>query len=128
MRSAAVDWLALLGRVFMSAIFLLGGFRKAFAPAATMAMFAKQGLPMLGAAYALALFVEIGGGLLVLFGWRTRLAGLVLAAWCVATGLIAHYRPDNAEQMINFMKNICMAGGFLQLAAFGAGRLSVDRS
>lgn len=111
----------------MSAIFIQGGILKAMAPAATMAYFAKSGLPLPGAAYALTLLVEIGGGILFLAGWRARLTGLVLGMWCIATAMVAHYHPESREQMIHFMKNLCMAGGFLQVVAFGAGRLSVDR-
>jgi putative oxidoreductase len=122
-----VQALALLGRVLLSAIFLWSGYRKLMAPAATMGMFAHYHLPVAGAAYAVAVVVELGGGALVLIGWKTRLVAPVMAAWCVATALVAHWHPDDATQMINFLKNLCMAGGFLQLAAYGAGRFSVDR-
>jgi putative oxidoreductase len=126
-KSGAMDWVGLLGRLLMSAIFIQAGVMKAMAPAATIAYFAKDGLPVPGAAYAVALLVEIGGGLLFLVGWRARLTALVLAIWCVATAMVAHYHPGERDQMIHFMKNVCMAGGFLQIVAFGAGRLSVDR-
>jgi putative oxidoreductase len=119
--------LALLGRILMSAIFLWSGYGKLMAPAATMAFFAHDHLPLVGAAYALAVVVELGGGALVLVGWKTRLVAPVMAAWCIATALVAHLHPGDMMQMINFMKNVCMAGGFLQLTAFGAGRFSVDR-
>ena len=121
------DWVGLAGRVLMSAIFIQAGIKKALAPAATMGYFAKLGLPMPGAAYAVTLIVEIGVGVLFLVGFRARVTGLVLAVWCVATAFAAHYHPGESAQMIQFMKNICMAGGFLQVVAFGAGRLSVDR-
>ena len=71
--------------------------------------------------------VELGGGILVLIGWQTRLVAPVMAVWCIATALVAHLHLEDTMQMINFMKNVCMAGGFLQLATFGAGALSVDR-
>jgi putative oxidoreductase len=92
-----------------------------------MAMFSHLGLPLPGAAYAVALIIEIGVGVLFLVGFRTRVTGLILAVWCIATALVAHYHPENREQMLNFLKNVCMAGGFLQVVAFGAGRLSLDR-
>jgi putative oxidoreductase len=111
----------------MSAIFIHGGVLKALAPAATMGYFGKIGLPMPGAAYALTLVVEIGIGVLFLVGFRARITALVLAAWCIATAMVAHYHPEIREQMVHFMKNVCMAGGFLQIVAFGAGRLSFDR-
>lgn len=122
-----MDAIALLGRVLLSAIFLWSGYGKAMAPAATMAAFSRLGLPVPGLAYATALVIEIGFGLAMLLGFRARIVGIVLAAWCVATALTAHYHPEVREQMINFMKNICMAGGFLQVAAWGAGRFSLDR-
>ena len=75
----------------------------------------------------MALLIEIGCGILVLIGFRARLAAIVLAGWCIATALAAHNHPEVREQMINFMKNVSMAGGFLQVAAFGPGRFSVDR-
>ncbi len=127
MKTGSMDWVGLAGRVLMSAIFIHGGIMKAIAPAATMGYFAKIGLPMAGAAYALTLVIEIGAGLAFLVGFRAKLAGLILAGWCVATALAAHYHPESREQMIHFMKNLCMAGGFLQVVAFGAGRLSADR-
>lgn len=119
--------LALLGRVLMSAIFLRSGYGKLMAPAATMGIFTHYHLPLVAAAWALAVVVELLGGALVLIGWKMRLVAPVMAVWCIATALVAHLHPDDTTQMINFMKNLCMAGGFLQLAVYGAGRFSVDR-
>ena len=127
MNTAAMDGVALLGRVLMSAIFIHAGYLKAVAPTATMAMMTRYGLPLPGAAYAVALIIELGLGVVFLVGFRARLVGLVLAGWCIATAFVAHYHPGEAGQMLHFMKNVCMAGGFLQVVAFGAGRLSADR-
>jgi putative oxidoreductase len=127
MRSGYSDWLGLLGRVLMSAIFISAGYNKAMAPTATMAMMGHYGLPMPGAAYAVTLIVELGVGIVFLLGYRARLTALVLAVWCIATAMVAHYHPGDTGQMIHFMKNVCMAGGFLQIVAFGAGRISFDR-
>ena len=122
-----MDWVALLGRVLMSAIFIHSGYEKAISPSATMAMMGHYGLPLPGAAYAVGLIIELGGGIVFLVGWRTRVVAVVLAVWCIATAMVAHYHPNDANQMIHFMKNVCMAGGFLQAVAFGAGRFSADR-
>jgi putative oxidoreductase len=127
MSTASLEWVALLGRVLMSAIFIHGGYVKALAPTATMATLGHLGLPLPGAAYAVGLIIELGFGVLFLVGFRARLVSLVLAGWCIATAFVAHYHPENREAMIHFMKNVCMAGGFLQVVAFGAGRLSADR-
>ena len=70
---------------------------------------------------------SVAVGITLLIGWQARWSALILAIWCVATAMVAHDHPDDRNQMIHFMKNICMAGGFLQLFAFGAGRLSLDR-
>lgn len=124
----AMAWVSLLGRIMMTAIFLSGGFNKAMAPTVTMAYFGKLGLPVPGAAYAVTLLVEIGVAVVFLVGWKAKWSALTLAVWCVATAFVAHYHPEDRGQMIHFMKNICMAGGFLQIVAYGAGRFSVDRS
>ena len=122
-----MQWVALLGRAMMSAIFIWSGIGKALAATATIAYFAKLGLPLPPVAFAVTLVVEIGVGITLLIGWQARCSALILAVWCVATALVAHFHPDDRGQMIHFMKNICMAGGFLQLFAYGAGRLSLDR-
>jgi len=116
----------LLGRVLLSLLFLIGGTTKLLGPAATQAMFVKQGLPMVEAAWILAVVVELGGGLAMLFGLFTRPVGLVLAIWCVATALIAHSNIAERAQEIQFFKNMGLTGGFLYVAAFGAGAWSLD--
>jgi putative oxidoreductase len=115
----------LLGRVLLSLLFLIGGTAKLLGPAATQAMFVKQGLPMVEAAWILAVVVELGGGLAMLFGLLTRPVGLVLAIWCVATALIAHCNIAERAQEIQFFKNMGLTGGFLYVAAFGASAWSV---
>lgn len=127
MKTTFQDWIALLGRVLMSAIFIHGGVMKALAPAGTMSYLGKLGLPMVGAAYALTLAVEIGAGGLFLIGFKARVTALVLGVWCIATAMVAHYHPESREQVVHFYKNVCMAGGFLMVVAYGAGRLSIDR-
>jgi putative oxidoreductase len=117
---------ALLGRVAMSVIFILAGWGKLLAPAATQAMLAGHHLPMAQFGWILAVVVELGGGLAILFGLFTRPVGLVLAIWCVATALIAHTNFADRNQEINFLKNMAMTGGFLYVAAFGARAWSLD--
>jgi putative oxidoreductase len=116
----------LAGRVLLCLLFVHGGWGKLFAMAATKASFAAHGLPMVDAAWLLAVVVELGGGLMLLLGLFTRVTGLVLAVWCVATALIAHTNFAVRAQEINFLKNLAMAGGFLYVFAFGAGAYSLD--
>ena len=109
----------------MSLIFIHGGWGKLLAPAATQAMLASHHLPMVKFGWILAVVVELGGGLAILFGLFTRPVGLVLAIWCVAA-LIAHTNLADRNQEIHFLKNMAMMGGFLYVAAFGAGAWSLD--
>jgi putative oxidoreductase len=116
----------LLGRILMSLLFILGGWGKLTGPAAAQAMLAKYNLPMVEAAWVLAVVVELGGGLAILFGLFTRPVAFVCAIWCVATALIAHTNFADRIQEAQFFKNMGMTGGFLYIAAFGAGAWSLD--
>ena len=116
----------MLGRILMSLLFIMGGWGKLMGPAATQAMFSKQDLPMVEAAWLVAVVVELGGGLAILFGLFTRPVALICAIWCVATALIAHTNFTDRIQEINFSKNMGMTGGFLYIATFGAGAWSLD--
>ena len=122
MNSAA----AAAGRLLMSVIFLAAGFQKLGGFSRTVGYMTSQGLPAPELAAVVAIVVECIGGLLVLIGFQTRAVGLLLAAWCVVTGLIAHTHFSDPNQLIHFLKILAMAGGFLQLFAFGAGRWSFD--
>jgi putative oxidoreductase len=88
----------------MSILFIHGGWGKLLAPAATQAMLASHHLPMVKYGWSLAVVVELGGGLAILFGLFTRPVGLVLAIWCVATALIAHMNFADRNQEIHFLK------------------------
>jgi putative oxidoreductase len=70
--------------------------------------------------------VELGAGALLLAGYRTRLAALVLAVFSIAAALGFHHDFADQNQMIHFLKNVAIAGGLLEVAAFGAGPLSID--
>ena len=115
-----------IGRLLMCLLFVLGGWGKLVGATATQALFAKLNLPMVEAAWLVAVVVELGGGLLILFGLFARPVALILAIWCVVTALIAHTNFADRAQEINFFKNMAMAGGFLYVTAFGAGRWSLD--
>jgi putative oxidoreductase len=117
---------AVTGRVLMSAIFLVSGAGKLAAPAATLATIEAAGLPLPPFAYAAATLVEVVGGLLLIAGYRTRLVALILAAFAVATAVTFHAALGDQNQMFHFLKNLAMAGGLLQVAAFGGGPFSLD--
>ncbi|HMN71983.1 MAG TPA: DoxX family protein [Rhodoblastus sp.] len=115
---------ALLGRIFMSAIFISAGYSKIGGYAGSAAYMAKMGVP--GALLPLVILTELGGGLLILFGFQTRIAAFLLAGFCLLSGLLFHLSVGDAPNMIQFWKNVAMAGGFLGMVAHGAGAWSVD--
>jgi putative oxidoreductase len=119
--------IALLGRILLSIIFILSGYGKLTAIAGTAQYFANAGLPVPTVTAVIVGLIELLGGLAVLFGFQTRIAAWVLAIFSVAAALVAHMNWADAMQLINFQKNLAMAGGLLVLAAFGPGAYSVDR-
>lgn len=123
MRDASIST---LGRVLLAALFLMSGLSKLGSAAATTAYIASAGLPLPGVAYILTVIVEVGGGLLLLVGLQARLAAAVLAVFTVAAALFFHSNFADQNQMVHFLKNFAIAGGLLQVAAWGAGQWSLD--
>jgi putative oxidoreductase len=116
----------LAGRVLLAPLFLLSGISKLAAPAGTVAMIASSGLPFATLGFALAVLVEVGGSIALLAGYRTRLVAAVMALFTIATALAFHSNLADQNQFIHCFKNFAIAGGLLQLVAYGAGRLSLD--
>lgn len=114
-----------IGRVLMAAIFLWAGFGKLMAPGPTIGYIGMMGLPLPAAGYVVALAVELLGGLALLIGFQTRIVAAVFFVFCLFTAFVFHGFHGHANE-INAMKNICMAGGFLFVIAYGAGAWSVD--
>ena len=116
----------LLGRVLLAVIFLLSGFGKLTAIAGTAGWFASIGLPVPTVTAVVVGLIELLGGLAILVGFQTRIVAWVLAIFTVATGLVAHMNWADQMQMISFLKNLAIAGGFIVLASSGAGAYSID--
>ena len=115
----------LVGRFGLSAIFVLSGVAKLGAGyEGTQGYMEAMGVP--GGLLPLVIFAEIVGGLAIAAGLLTRWAALGLAVFSVASAFLFHFQLGDQMQFINFFKNIAIAGGFLVLAANGAGKFSVD--
>jgi len=114
----------LVGRVLISAIFLLAGLQKIGGYAATQGYMAAMGVP--GALLPLVIALEVGGALAIILGYHTRLVALLLAGFSVISALIFHRALGDSMQFILFMKNLAMAGGFLFLVSRGPGEWSLD--
>jgi putative oxidoreductase len=119
-------FLPLLGRILIGAPFVMSGLGKLGAYAATVGYIAAVGLPVPPLAFVVSVLVELGGGLLLLSGYRARFVSLVMALFCLATALFFHRNFADQNQMIHFLKNVMMAGGLLQITYFGAGAFSLD--
>ena len=115
-----------IGRLLLAAIFIFSGIGKALAPAGTIGYIESAGLPFATLGLIVAIAVELGGGVLLALGIKTRIVALGLAIFSVVTALVFHNALGDQNQLIHFLKNIAMAGGLLQVVAFGAGAYSVD--
>jgi len=124
--SIPTSFALLIARICASTIFIIGGFNKLTHMKATVHGFTNLGIPSPHAAYWIAVAVELGCGLLLMFGFKARFAAAVLAVFSLATAGLAHSDFSIAAQQTQFLKNLSMAGGFIAMAAIGAGFFSVD--
>jgi putative oxidoreductase len=119
------DLTELAGRFLLAVLFLLSGLGKVGAYGATAAYMSSAGVP--GALLPAVIATELLGSLSVVLGWKARAAAFLLAGFSVLSALIFHNNWADQTQMVMFLKDLAIAGGFLLLLANGAGRLSLDR-
>ena len=124
--ASSAGYAAVAGRILLAAIFILSGFSKVADPASALGYIGSVGLPFPELALGGAILVEIVGGIALIIGYRTRLVALALAAFSIATAIFFHSALGDQNQFIHFFKNVAMAGGLLQVAAFGGGAISLD--
>lgn len=123
--------LSLAGRLLLALLFLPAGIGKITGYAGTVGYIASKGLPLPEVGAAIAIAVEVLGGLALIFGWGTRFAALALALFTLAASVFFHNfwalpADQQMVQQLMFIKNIAVVGGLLTLAAWGAGAWSVD--
>jgi putative oxidoreductase len=123
---------ALLGRVLIALIFAYFGYMKLISFHGSVGYFAKLGFPLPEVSAVLAILFELGGGVLLIVGLKTRWVAWALVLYTVVATAVAHrywsYPADQAfNQMAHFFKNLSLVGGLIMLAAFGPGPVSVDR-
>jgi putative oxidoreductase len=125
--------MALLGRALLASLFIWSGWEKLNGFSGTAGFIGSQGLPMPQVLAAIAIAVELGGGILLLIGLKARWVALAIVIFLIVITPIFHNYWDApaAEvemQQINFMKNIAILGGMLMVVAFGPGRFRIDRA
>ena len=113
-----------IGRVFIALIFVMSGLNKMGNYANTAGWMDAMGVP--GGLLPVVIVLEVLGGLAIIIGWQTRIASFLLAGFCILSALLFHNNLGDQNEMIQFMKNVAMAGGFLFLTAHGAGKFSLD--
>jgi putative oxidoreductase len=125
------DLLSLTGRILLAMMFVIEGFSKIGEFQGTVGYIASGGLPLPGVVAVLTIALEIGGGLALIVGYKTRRAALAFAVFTLLASLLFHnfWAVPGAEKMTQylfFMKNLAVAGGMFVLAGFGPGRWSLD--
>lgn len=118
--------LNIAARLLMAQIFIISGFGKITGYGATAGYFSALGIPMSSVVLPLVILIEFGGGLALLFGLKARWAAAILALFTIAAALVAHTNFGDRMQMIQFMKNLAIAGGLLLFVKYGAGQPSID--
>ena len=120
------DQAALIGRILYALMFLLFGFVKIVDYTGSVGYMGSLGLPAPSLVALLAIIIEVGGGLLMLVGYQTRIVSLVLAIFVLLSAFIAHSQLADTNHFQYFMRDIAIVGGSLAVFAFGAGAYSLD--
>ena len=115
----------LIGRIFISLVFLLSGYNKIFNYDNTISWMEGFGIP--GFLLWPAIVLEILLPIFIIIGYRTQISAIILAMFCLATALIFHNDFTNQMQIIAFLKNFGLAGGFLFIATNGPKEWAIDR-
>ena len=129
---ASRDLLLLIARFALVLLFILSGYPKMLHFDGTVQYMAATGAPMPALAAVIAIIMEVPAVILVILGFFTRPLAVIFVFYTLGTAVIGHHYWDMTgdavmANMINFYKNISIAGGFLLLTIAGPGRISLDR-
>ena len=113
-----------LGRLLIASIFVVSGLGKIAGYEGTQAYMDSVGVP--GTLLPVVIALEVVGGLAIILGWQTRIVAFLLAGFTLLSAILFHADFGDQMQMISFMKNLAIAGGFLFLVANGPGALALD--
>jgi putative oxidoreductase len=130
--TSASDAVMLVARILLALMFVSAGFSKIGGFEGTAGYIASKGLPLPQLGAAIAIVVELAGGIMLIVGWKARWAALAIAVFTAAATVIFHNYwamtgADAFTQRLMFWKNVSVIGGLLAVYAFGPGRWSIDR-
>ena len=117
--------LELIGRIFISLIFLVAGIGKILNYEGTIGYMESFGVP--GYLFIPAIIIEILFPLLIIVGYKTKFFAIILALFAILLAVIFHTDFSNQMQLMSFLKNFAIAGGFLIIFVRGAGKYSIDQ-
>ncbi len=121
------DYLPVLARLLMCSLFIWDGVLQLRDPAGTVQYFTSLHIPAPQVAVWISIPIHLLGGVAILVGFKTRWVAAVLILLCLGTAFGVHLPAGDMDNMVNFYKNLVMAGGFLYVIAFGAGAISFDQ-
>lgn len=116
----------LTGRILVSVIFLMAGINKIGNFGGTLDYMAAYGMPLTWLLAIGAIIIEIGGGLSLLLGYKSKIGAATLFIFMIPTTLIFHTSFGDQMQVVHFMKNLAIMGGLAYIAVYGSGELSLD--
>jgi putative oxidoreductase len=120
-------WAPVLGRVLIAALFIMGGIGKIMDFGGSVGYAEAFNVPFPEITIIIAILVELGGGLMILFGFWTRYAAFKIAAFLVVVTLIFHTNFEDPNQMIQFLKNAAIIGGLLYVSVHGARKAALKK-
>ena len=113
-----------VGRIFLSALFLFNGIAKIFDYEGTIEYMENFEVP--GYLISPAIIIEILFPILLIIGYKTRLSAIVLASFTILLAVIFHTDFSNQMQLTQFLKNFAIAGGFIMIFVYGPDKYSID--
>ena len=117
--------LNLIGRILISSVFLISGFNKINQYDRTIEWMESFGVP--GILIIPAILLEIIGSLMIIIGYKTRVIATLFSIFCITLAIIFHNDFSDQMQLVSFLKNLALAGGFLFLVISGPGKISLDK-
>ncbi len=120
------NYIPLIARIFIAVIFIQSGFSKLMNFGGTQEVIAGKGLPLAGLVTVFTILFELGGGAAVITGFKARIGAILLMLFLIPATFVFHNFLADPSQLTQFLKNLAIMGGLLQLITYGPGPLSLE--